>query len=99
MIETLITSKTRINLLLRLFLNVQSKSYLRQMAKEFNESTNAIRLELIRFEDAGLITGEFVGGKKYFQANHIFSDQQFLDIHLMLFYSLPQSGIRGNLPF
>jgi predicted transcriptional regulator len=69
MIETLITSKTRIKLLLRLFLKEHSKSYLRQMEKEFGESVNAVRLELNRFEDAGLVTGEFVGGKKYFQAN------------------------------
>jgi len=69
MIESLITSKTRIKLLLRLFLNSGSKSYLRQMGKEFGESTNAIRVELNRFEEAGLIIGEYSESKKYFTAN------------------------------
>ncbi len=39
------------------------------MAKELNENMNAIRIELNRFEDAGLITGEFQDNRKYFTAN------------------------------
>jgi len=39
------------------------------MEKEFHESTNAIRLELNRFEDAGLVNGEFSGRLKVFKAN------------------------------
>lgn len=39
------------------------------MAKELGENTNSIRVELNRFEDAGLITGEFKDSKKYFTAN------------------------------
>ncbi|HSO89037.1 MAG TPA: winged helix-turn-helix domain-containing protein [Draconibacterium sp.] len=69
MIESLITSKTRVKILHRLFLNSGSKSYLREMAKELNENTNAIRIELNRFEEAGLITSEFETNKKYFKAN------------------------------
>jgi hypothetical protein len=69
MLTSLITSKTRVKLLLRLFLNAQSKSYLRQMEKEFGDNTNAIRVELNRFEDAGLINGEYIGSRKYFKAN------------------------------
>lgn len=69
MITSLITSKTRVKLLLRLFLNAQSKSYLRQMEKEFGDNTNAIRVELNRFEEVGLINGEYIGSRKYFRAN------------------------------
>jgi len=69
MLDTLITSKTRIKLLLRLFLKEQSTSYLREMEKDFGDSVNAVRVELNRFEDAGLVIGETVHGKKYFQAN------------------------------
>lgn len=69
MLESLITSKTRVKLLLRLFLNSESKSYLRKLAKELHENINAVRVELNRFEDAGLITGEFRDSKKYFTAN------------------------------
>lgn len=69
MIESIITSKTRIKLMLKFFLNTQTKSYLRGLEKDFGESTNAIRVELNRFEDAGLLKSEFVGNRKFFQAN------------------------------
>ena len=45
MLEALISSKTRIKLLLRLFLNPESKAYLRGLAEEFKESTNSVRRE------------------------------------------------------
>lgn len=69
MIESLITSKTRIKLLLKFFFNSQNKGYLRSLEKEFGESSNAIRLELNRFEEAGMLKSEYVGNRKYFQAN------------------------------
>lgn len=73
MLEALISSKTRIKLLLRLFLNPESKSYLRGLADEFEESTNSVRLELSRFEEAGMVESELVGNKKYYKANTGFS--------------------------
>ena len=51
MLETLISSKTRIKLLLKFFLNSKTKSYLRNLESEFGESTNAIRVELNRLEN------------------------------------------------
>ena len=69
MLDTLITSKTRIKLLVRFFLNSNSTSYLRNLECEFNESTNAIRLELNRFEKAGLLVSGMEGNRKIFQAN------------------------------
>ena len=69
MLDTLITSRTRIKLLLKFFLNSNARSYLRGLESEFGESTNAIRLELNRFEDAGLLKSEVVGNKKMFRAN------------------------------
>lgn len=69
MLDTLITSKTRIKLLLKFFLNSNSSSYLRNLETEFGESTNAIRLELNRFENAGLLQSSSSGNKKYYQAN------------------------------
>ncbi|XOV91189.1 MAG: ArsR family transcriptional regulator [Bacteroidota bacterium] len=68
-LDTLITNKTRIKLLLRFFLNPSSRSYLRSLATEFDESTNAIRLELNRFEDAGMLQSDSVGNRKIFKAN------------------------------
>lgn len=69
MLETLITSKTRIKLLLKFFLNINNKAYLRSLESEFNESTNGIRQELNRFENAGLLLTESEGNKKLYRAN------------------------------
>jgi predicted transcriptional regulator len=77
MLNSIITSKTRIKLLLKFFLNSQNKSYLRNLEQEFGESSNAIRIELNRLENAGLLRSEFLGNRKYFQANinhPLFSD-------------------------
>lgn len=69
MLDTLITSKTRIKLILKFFLNPRSTAYLRGLTEEFGESSNAIRLELNRFEQAGLLESETKGNKKVFKAN------------------------------
>ena len=82
MLDTLITSKTRIKLLLKFFLNSNSRSYLRNLESEFGESTNAIRLELNKFEHAGLLKTELDGNKKYFRANT--SHPLFKDINNIL---------------
>lgn len=71
MIETLISSKTRIKLLLKFFLNSKATSYLRGLESEFGDSSNAIRIELNRFEKAGMLTSFIRGNKKYFKANTI----------------------------
>ncbi len=55
--------------MLKFFLNSRSRAYLRSLESEFGESTNAIRLELNKFEKAGMIKSEFVGNKKYYDAN------------------------------
>ena len=70
MLETLISSRTRIKLLLRLFLNPGTTAYLRGLAEEFDESTNSIRVELNRFEDADMLLSESKGNKKYYKANN-----------------------------
>lgn len=69
MLEALITSKTRIKILLKFFLNSNNKGWLRSLETEFGESTNAIRLELNRFQKAGLLVKLNEGNKKVYQAN------------------------------
>lgn len=69
MIETLISSKTRIKLLLKFFLNSKTTAYLRNLEEEFGESTNGIRLELNKFEKAGFLDSFTKGNKKIFTAN------------------------------
>ncbi len=69
MINTLITSKTRIKLLLKFFLNPDNSAHLRGLESEFGESSNAIRLELNRLEDANMLRSELQGNRKYFKVN------------------------------
>jgi len=69
MLEALITSKTRIKLMLKFFLNSSSTGYLRGLETEFGESSNAIRQELNRFEAAGLLSSASESNRKVFRAN------------------------------
>jgi predicted nucleotidyltransferase len=65
----LIASKTRINLLMRLFFNPKARSYLRELAKEFNVSTNAVREELNQLKKTDLLKSEKNGRQVYYMAN------------------------------
>lgn len=69
MLNSLITSQTRIRLLLKFFLNPQTKGYLRQLAKEFGESTNSIRVELNKLADAKMLSSSTEGRNKIYNAN------------------------------
>lgn len=82
MLDVLISSKTRIKLLLKFFLNADTSSHLRGLESEFGESSNAIRLELNKLEEAGLLIGESKGNKKVFIANK--KHPLFGDIHNIL---------------
>jgi DNA-binding transcriptional ArsR family regulator len=88
MINTLITSQTRIKLLLKFFLNSSTKAHLRGLEAEFGESSNAIRVELNRLEGAGLLNSLRDGNKKIFQANK--THPLFKDIHSII---LKETGI------
>lgn len=79
MLSTLITSKTRIKLLLKFFLNSNNSGYLKNLESEFEDSSNGIRLELNKFEKAGLLFSELKGNKKVFKAN--IHHPLFNDIH------------------
>jgi hypothetical protein len=82
MLETLITNKTRLKLLLKFFLNSNSSSYLRNLETEFDESSNAIRIELNRFEEAGMLVSSSDRNRKIFRAN--VKHPLFPDIHNLL---------------
>lgn len=82
MIETLISSKTRIKLLLKFFLNSKTTAYLRSLESEFGESSNAIRIELNRLEQAGMLTSRLTGNKRIFQANT--QHPLFREVHSIL---------------
>jgi predicted transcriptional regulator len=82
MLDTLVTSKTRLKLILKFFLNSTSSAYLKELAKEFGESSNAVRLELNRFEKAGLLESEVNGNKKLYRANVV--HPLYKDIHSII---------------
>ena len=69
MLKSIITSETRIKLLLKFFLNPGNSGYLRQLAKEFGESTNSIRLELNKLSEAKILSERFEGRNRIFKAN------------------------------
>jgi hypothetical protein len=65
----LISSKTRIKLLVRFFFNPATKSYLRELAKECGTSTNAVREELNMLTQAQLLKFEKNKSKVFYSAN------------------------------
>ncbi len=68
--QSLITSKTRIKLLIKFFLNSSTKGYLRGLSKEFDESTNGIRKELNSLTKAGYLrVTKNDSNKKLYTAN------------------------------
>merc|ERR1712078_639513 len=58
MLEILITSKTRLRLIIKFFLNIANKGYLNSLANEFGESTNSVRKELNNLSSAGYLEGQ-----------------------------------------
>ena len=73
----LISSKTRIKLLMRFFFNPQTQSYLRELAKEFNVSTNSVREELNQLTRTKLLKSQKKGRQVLYAANTkhpLFSD-------------------------
>jgi hypothetical protein len=69
MLADLITSKTRLRLLVKFFTNVANDGYLRGLAIEMNESTNSIRKELNNLSEAGIILRRGDEHKITYQAN------------------------------
>ncbi len=69
MLDSLITSKTRVKLLLKFFLNSDTRAYLRGLATEFGESTNAIRVELNHLTNAKLLKSVNSGRTVEYRAN------------------------------
>lgn len=69
MLNELITSKTRLRLLLKFFISQANKGYLNGLATEMGESTNAIRKELNHLQIAGYLKKFKVDNKIEYQAN------------------------------
>ena len=69
MLDTIITSKTRLNLLLKFFVSITNNGYLNSLANEFGESTNSVRKELNNLSDAGYLIKKNQNNKILYSAN------------------------------
>ena len=65
----LIASKTRIKLLIRFFFNPKTQSYLRELDKDFNISTNSVREELNQLTKTNLLKSQKNGRQVFYTAN------------------------------
>jgi len=68
-LASLITSKTRLKLLLKFFTHPDAQGHLRGLAEEFGDSTNSVRIELNKLEEAGLLTSASEGQKVVYHVN------------------------------
>src|SRR5690606_8869956 len=81
MLDALITSKTRLKLLIKFFVSASNTGYLRGIAEEFDESTNSIRKELNQLTEAGFLERKQDQKKVVYRANGthpLFSPVQIL---------------------
>jgi len=69
MLNQLITSKTRLRLLIKFFISQTNKGYLNGLASEMGESTNSIRKELNHLYDAGYIEKFRINNKVEYKVN------------------------------
>ena len=78
----LITSKTKIRILMRLFLNPQQDAYLRELSDEFMVSPSQVREELQHLSMAGILTSKKNGRQIHYQANP--KHPLFAELHSMV---------------
>lgn len=69
MLNNLITSKTRLRLLIKFFVSQANRGYLNGLATEFKESTNSIRKELNHLSEAGYLNKYKDNNKVAYKAN------------------------------
>ena len=69
MLNKLITSKTRLRLLIKFFISQANRGYLNGLATEMGESTNSIRKELNHLYDAGYLKKVKQNNKIEYKAN------------------------------
>ena len=91
----LITSKTRIRILMRLFLNPDRQAYLRELAGELKVSPSQVRDELRQLNDAGLLEREKIGRQINYRANS--KHPLFPELHSMVRKALGMDQILDSI--
>jgi hypothetical protein len=69
MLSNLITSKTRLRMLVKFFTNAANEGYLRGLVTEMQESTNSIRKELNNLSEAVYLIRQESDNKITYKAN------------------------------
>ena len=77
MLGELITSKTRLRLLIKFFVSQANRGYLNGLATEMGESTNGIRKELNHLQGAGYLKKVKINNKVEYKAN---TDHPLFDV-------------------
>lgn len=95
MLDGLITSKMRVQILMRLFLNADSRAYLRELTKEFDASPGHVRSELQQLAQAGLLSSEREGRQVFYRAAR--SHPLFPDLQSMVRKSLGMDRILDSI--
>jgi len=78
----LITSETRVRILMRLFLNPVQRAYLRELANEFDLAPSQVHEELKRLKESGLLNSTKNGRQINYSANQ--SHPLFNELHSMV---------------
>jgi DNA-binding transcriptional ArsR family regulator len=91
----LITSKMRVRILQRLFLDPRQESYLRELAEEFNASPSQVRDELHQLNRAGVLTSERRGRQIHYRANTEYA--LFPELHSMVKKALGMDRILDSI--
>jgi predicted transcriptional regulator len=94
-LSSLIASKTRINILMRLFLNPNQQAYLRELANEFTVSTSQVSEELQQLSEAGLLKSNKTGRQINYYAN--IDHPLFPELHSMVKKALGMDKILESI--
>ena len=95
LLSSLITSKTRINILMRLFLNPNQQAYLRELADEFTVSTSQVSEELQQLSQAGLLKSSKAGRQINYHADT--QHPLFPELHSMVKKALGMDQILESI--
>jgi DNA-binding MarR family transcriptional regulator len=91
----LITSKTRIKILMRLFLNPGGEAYLRELADDFHISPSQVKEELDQLKSSKLLISKKNGRQVLFSANQ--QHPVFHELHSMVKKALGMDEILESI--
>lgn len=95
LLSGLITSKTRIKILMRLFLNSSGSAYLRELADDFQASPSQVKDELDQLRKAKLLISNKEGRQVLFSANR--EHPLFNELHSMVRKALGMDEILESI--